>query len=386
MDVQISIGIVILKVSGLFKKSRLGRKAVILVLAAASQFLLGADKLPKPDRIPAPPTPEQATLIREGVALHDSGNYEGAITKYKQVLAENPWEVNALHELAFTQFVSKDYEGSLATSRLGAQCRSQLLTGFYVSMANALDELGERVEAIDIYRAAIKQNPKVALLHYNLAVSLRAAGKQADAKAAVEQALRCNPNHASSHATLAALYQEMGYRIPAILAYSRFLALEPDSARSMKVLPTLLDLLTKGVGKGKQANEINIFVSGTPKKGNDEGDFMGVEMMMSITLAADLMTGPEQVKKEPESPFQKLVALYASMGESIENSKPKGGFAAMYYAPYFAALTKAGYTEAFAAVAFRAANLEGSADWAKTNVAQIEAFDGWSRAYSWPAN
>jgi hypothetical protein len=140
------------------------------------------------------------------------------------------------------------------------------------------------------------------------------------------------------------------------------------------------------VGKGKQASEIKIFVSGTPIKGNDEGDFMGVEMIMSIKLAPDVMTVPKQVNKEPESPFQNLVALYASMGESIENSKPKGGFAAMYYAPYFAALMKGGYTEAFAAVAFRAANLEGSADWAISNIAQIEAFDGWSRAYSWPAN
>jgi tetratricopeptide (TPR) repeat protein len=358
---------------------------VILALAVAPQLLFAADKLKKPDRIPAPPTPEQAALIREGVVLHDSGNYEGAIAKYKQVLAENPWEVTALHELAFTQFTARDYEGSLATARLGAQCRSQLLPGFYISMANALDELGKRVEAIDIYKAAIKQNPDVALLHYNLAVSLRAAGKQAEAKAAVEQSLRCNPNHASSHATLATLYQDMGYRIPAILAYSRFLALEPDSARSMKVLQTLLDLLTRGVGKGKQANEINIFISATPKKGNDEGDFMGVEMMMSMTLAADLMPVPEQVKKGPESQFQKLVALYASLGEAIENSKPKGGFAATYYAPYFAALTKAGHTDAFTALTFRAAHLEGSADWATANASKIEAFVAWSKAYPWPA-
>lgn len=322
-------------------------------------------------------------MIREGVALHDKGNYEGAIAKYKQVLAENPWEVNALHELAFTQFLSKDYQGSLATARIGAQCRSQALPGFYVAMANALDELGKRGDAIDIYKAAIKQNPNVALLHYNLAISLRASGKHAEAKAAVQKALRVNPNHPSSHVVLAALYQDMGHRIPAILAYSRYLLLEPESDRSMKVLPALLDLLNKGVGKGKQANEITIFVGGTPKKG-DEGDFMAVEMGMAIRLAAGLITVPDEVKKEPASPFQKLVALYAVMGEVLENSKPKGGFAATYYAPFFAALTKAGHTDAFAAAAFRAAQLEGSADWAKTNASKIEAFDGWSRAYSWP--
>lgn len=168
-------------------------------MSLAPQLLLAADRLAKPDRVSAPPNSGTSHLDPGRVSLHDSGNHEGAIAKYKQVLAENPWAVNALHELAFTQFVSKDYQGSLATARIGAQCRPQLRPGFYISMANALDELGKRIEAIDVYRAAIKQNPGVALLHYNLAVSLRAAGKQAEAKSAVEQSLRCNPNHASSH-------------------------------------------------------------------------------------------------------------------------------------------------------------------------------------------
>jgi tetratricopeptide (TPR) repeat protein len=126
---------------------------IVLMFAAAPQVLPAADKLPKADRIPTPPTSEEAAVIREGVTLHDKGDYEGAMAKYRQVLAENPWEVSALHELAFTQFVTKDYQGSLATARLGARCRSQALPGFYISMANALDELGKRDEAIGVYKA-----------------------------------------------------------------------------------------------------------------------------------------------------------------------------------------------------------------------------------------
>jgi hypothetical protein len=177
----------------------------------------------------------------------------------------------------------------------------------------------------------------------------------------------------------------MGYRVPAILAYSRFLVLEPESPRSAQVLPALLGLLTQGVGKGKKPNDITIFVSETPKGRKDEGDFMSVEMMMSIVLAADLITKPSDAIKVPESPYQKLSSLYASMGEALDNSKPKGGFAATYYAPYFAALAKAKYQEAFTAHAWKAGKVDGASDWATANQAKIEAFLEWSKAYQWPA-
>jgi tetratricopeptide (TPR) repeat protein len=363
----------------------LKRLLPVFVLVIAIHPASAAGKLPKPDRIPGAPTADQITLIREGVVLHDQRNYEGAIAKYKQVLAQNPWEVKALHELAFSYFEAKDYQGALDTARLGAQCRSPGLAGFHLMMGNALDELGRGSEAVETYRAAIKLNPRAALLHYNLAVSLRRAGKQPEAKAAVEKALQCDPAHPSSHMVLGAIYQIMGYRVPAILAYSRFLVLEPESPRSAQVLPALQGLLTQGVGKGKQPNDITIFVSETPKGRKDEGDFTGVEMMMSIVLAADLITKPPDAQKAPESAYQKLSSLYTSLGEALDNSKTKSGFAATYYGPYFAALTKAGYQEAFTAHAWKAANVDGASDWATANLAKIEAFLGWSKAYRWPA-
>ena len=359
-----------------------------LIVVSWAVFTLGAsgaDKLPKPDRIPAPATPEQAALIREGVALHDQQDYAGAIAKYKQVLAENPWEVTALHELAFTYFASKDFEGALATARLGAQCRSRLLPLFYGMIGNALDELGRGGEAIETYRVAIKQSPDVGILHYNLAVSLRRTGKQVEAKAEVEKALQCDPGHASSHALLAAIYRDLGYRVPAIMAYSRFLILEPESPRSVQVLQTLLDLLTQGVGKGKNPNEITIFMADPSKAHKDEGDFGSVEMMMSILTAADIIKpSAEEAKLPPKSAFERVVARYSSMGEALENSKLKGGFAATYYAPYFAALAKAGHTEAFAAYALKGGQLEGSAEWAQANAEKVDGFLAWSKAYQWP--
>src|SRR5437016_10367088 len=142
---------------------------LVLALAVAILPCLVAEKLPKPDRIAAAPTPEQAALTREGIALHDQHNYEGAIAKYKQVLSENPWEVTALYELAFSYFENKNYKDALATTHLGVQCKSERLPLFYTLMGSSLDDLGRGQEAIEVYKAAIKQNPRIELLHYNLA-------------------------------------------------------------------------------------------------------------------------------------------------------------------------------------------------------------------------
>jgi len=358
----------------------------VLALGFAIDPAWPAGKLPKADRVPDAPTAEQVALVRDGVALHDRRNYEGAIAKYKQVLAQNQWEVNALHELALSYFESKDYQRALDTARLGAQCRSQGLAGFYATIGNALDELGRGKEAIETYRAAIQLNPRMGLLHYNLAISLRRAGKLAEAKEAVQRAIQCDPTRPSGHATLGAIYQDMGYRVPAILAYSRFLALEPESERSAQIMTKLEGLLTAGVGQGKQPGEVTVRISETPKGRNGEGDFTGAEMMMSIVLAADLIAKPGEAKKPPESAYRKLVSLYTSLGESLDVSKPKGGFAATFYAPYFAALTKAGHTEAFVAHAWKAGKVEGASGWAEANESKLAAFLAWSKDYRWPVN
>ena len=356
-----------------------------LALAISALPLLTAAKLPKPDHIAMPPTPQQTALVKEGVQLHDSRNYEAAIAKYKQVLAENPWEVNALYELAFSYFESKKHEDALATARQGARAKSKFLPQFYMMIGSALDDLGKRDEAIETYKAAIKQNPEFGLLQYNLAVSLRRAGKQAEAKAAAEKALEHEPRHASSNLVLGAVYREMGYRIPAIMAYSCFLAIESESPRAQEAIPVLERLLAGGVSQGSEPNHITINLTGPSKKKGDEGDFTGAEMMMSILVASEMIVKPEAKKEKPASAYERLVSLYSSLGESLDASPPKGGFAAVHYAPYFAALAQAGHTEAFVAHVWRSRQVEGAAEWTKANPAKLEAFLEWSKMFPWRA-
>jgi tetratricopeptide (TPR) repeat protein len=357
----------------------MSRRTVVYALGFIAALPIGVlcgEKLPKPKRIPAPATPHQQRLIKEGIALHESGDHDGALAKYKQALAESPDQVHALHEMSLTYFAKKDYENAMALARQGAEFKSNLLPSFYATLGSGLDETGKRDEAVEIYKAAIKQVPDFPLLHYNLGLTLIRSGKHGDAKQALQKGLLLDPNHRSSHLLLGGLYREMGYRVPAILALSRFLALEPDTPRSVQVLPVLQGLIAGNVTKGDKPGHINITLSLTPDSMKDEGDFGPTEVAMSMSVAAATME-----KEKKSSPYKALVATYGIIASTI-SSKGKG-FAARYYAPYFAAIDKAEHTEAFVALAWQTGKVHGAAEWQKENEAKLHEFRSWSAGYQW---
>ena len=359
-------------------------KIIALALAIAGQLVMAADRLPKADRIPDPPMQDQISSIRQGVALHEQGDYEGAIATYKRVLDENPWEIHALYEMSLSYSANKQHEDALATALRGAECKSDHLAQFHIMIGNSLFNLGKTNEAVEVYRAAIKLNPRDALLHYNLATILARIGKPSDAKTETEESIRCDSSQASSHLFLAVLYRDMGYRMPAVMAYSRFLLLEPGSQRAMQALASLERLIAWGARVTKEPgnqNEIDIAVNGPNQKLVDEGNFATIEIAMSMLVAMDNKKGATEAASE----FERLVHVYKMIGGAFTSSKPKGGFAATYYAPYFVALAKGDRVEAFVAEAWKPGRLVGASDWVAANPSKIAAFRAWSEQYAWPA-
>lgn len=245
-------------------------------------------------------------------------------------------------------------------------------------MGNCLDEMGKRDDAINVYRSAIQVSPREGLVHYNLALTLYRSGKIDDARKSLQQAVLVAPPHASSHMLLGAAYQQTGYRIPAILAYSRFLILEPDSPRSSQVLAVLDRLIAGGVTQGSDPNKINITLALTPDAKKDEGDFGGAEVAMSMSVAAGRMGE----SKKKSTPFQLLAATYGMMGNLIADVKGKG-FAAKYYCPFFAAISKNEFAEAYVYDTFHAARIAGAEEWGKENQEKLRQYREWADSFQW---
>jgi Tfp pilus assembly protein PilF len=351
---------------------------LVFAIALSSVYTLGQVDTPKFD--PAPSTEKQAALIKEGIALHDQGNYDAAIARYEEVLKENPNNIEAIYEMSFSYAMKKDYRKSIEIAYKGTQYKSKLLTAFYLQIGNNLDQSGEPKKAVEVYKAAIKLQPQDALLHYNLAITYNNLSKPDDARKTVKQAITLNPAHPSSHLFLSTLWYQGGYRTPALLAACRFLVLEPRSQRTAIALKIVQEVMGGGVTAGKNPNEINIFVDMSAKK--DEGDFGAVDLVLGLGKAAS-MTKENKDKTEMQLLVEQFDTLFAIMSEQNDKAD-KNTFTWKFYVPYFSEMKKKNYVEPFVYYVNQSSGNEEVRNWLNNNKARVSEFLVWSKSYPWP--
>ena len=334
----------------------------------------------KPDFNAVPTFEKHVALIQKGISLHDEGDYDGAIKAYRQVLDENPDDIAALYELAFSYSKKKDYTNCIRSAKSGTRYLSKLQARFYVLWGNCLDESGKPNKAVKLYRSTLRQSPTDHLLHYNLAVTYKNLGKSKEAVRHFKKAIDNDPNYASSHLALAEQYVSLGHHIPALLAFARFLILEPDSPRSGVALQSLHSILA---GQASQDGDNNITIFLNPDANTGEGDFLAAEMVLSATVAVEHL--PESKDQTPlEKTLDRFGSLFTVLS-SIDAKQEQRGFAWDHYVPYFMELEDFGLTEPFVYHTHQIVAWDGIGEWIDANGEQMKKFLQWSRSYrEWP--
>lgn len=332
-----------------------------------------------PRLAPAPSTGQQALLIRDGVKQHDLGNYDAAISRYEEVLSENPNNAEALYEMSFSYSMKNEYRKSLEIAYKGAMYKSDLLPAFYMQIGNNLDLLGEPEKSIKAYKAGIRLMPGMAMLHYNLAVTHRNMGKLDDARKTVKHAISLDPTHPGSHAVLAGLWHEGRYKTPALFAASRFLVLEPRSQRANGALKIVKDVMAAGVTAGPN-KQISIFIDTSAKK--DEGDFSVMDMVLGMGTALGMSEknkGKSEIQLLVEQ-FERYLAIMSEQSGKADRSK----FTWKFYAPYFFEMKQKNYVEPFVYYITQADGKEETLKWLGANKSRVGDFLAWSKSFKWP--
>lgn len=353
---------------------------VLIVLLLLLANVAWAQKLEAPKLDPTPSTDELRQLIKEGVALHDKGDYDGAISRYEQVLKENPDDVLALYEMSYSYFVQKNYQKSIEIGYQAARYRSTLIDAIYVQIGSCYDELGDPKKAIENYNFGIKLSPSSSLLHYNLAITYFRIEDLDSAKANVKKAAALDPGHPSSHLLLSTIFDKGSYKVPSLLAALRFLVLEPGSNRSEVALQRVKRIMQAGVTPAKDGKNISIVMETGQKK--DEGDFESVLFFLGLMKAANY-TEKKIDKSEIELLVDNFNSLFGMLAESngkIDRSK----FTGKYYVPYFAELKRRGHTEAFVYYLNQHNTIAGVNEWLEHNQNKVADFLVWSKGYRWP--
>jgi tetratricopeptide (TPR) repeat protein len=350
--------------------------ATILLLTSVG---LAEQDIKPPTLTPAPQTEKHRDQLREAVRLHDQKNYDGAIAGYLEILKENPDDISALYELGFSYFAKGEYQKSLDITNKGAQYKSDTLAAFYTLMGNDLDHLGQADKAMKVYKEGIKQFPRNAQLHYNLAIALIGAKKADEAKKSFKNALSVGPDHPSSHLGLSQLYQNDNYKIPAMLAALRFLVLEPKTARSAAVVKMVDKIMQAGVQQGSDPTQLTVFMDTGGK--TDEGDFNAVTAALSI-IGVGRHLLESKGKSEIRLFIDNLSTMLNIMAESVSKEK-SSGFAWEYYRPYFCEMATRKFVEPFCYYISQSAQSEEVDRWLTANFERVREFLAWSKSYQW---
>lgn len=188
--------------------------------------------------------PEIKSLIQEGVALHDQGEYEHAIEKYRDALKLQPNCPQATYEIALSYLAMKDFEkaSEFSTAVINTNDK-QLSPGAYAVKSEALVEMGHLDEALALLHEGLGKFGDEYLLHFNMAVNYYKKDDMDKTLEHVKKAIDLDKSHSGAFLLYAYALNNKGLWVQSILSMQMFLLLEPDSNRSKNAYEEMLQTM-----------------------------------------------------------------------------------------------------------------------------------------------
>ncbi len=329
---------------------------------------------------------EADNLVNEGVAYHDKGDYDGAISKYNKALELDKDNLLALTEKAFSLLSQEKYDESIICCQKAIEKHptEKDLQTVYVTYGNALDAQNKTDRSVEIYDEGIKQFPDYYQLHFNKGITLSSVKKYDEAILSFQKSILLNPKHAGSHNAIARILNIKNKRIPSLLAYCRFFVVEPKGNRAKENLAAMQTLMQGNVEKtGKKSITINIspdMLSDTTADGKPkENSFTSTDLILLMDGALDF-----DKKNKKKSEVEQFIRKFETVCSSLkETKKDNYGFYWDYYVPYFTEMKDKNLIETLGYIVFASSDDEDVAKWLKSHQTEIDTFYTWSKSFVW---
>ncbi|MEH2423589.1 MAG: tetratricopeptide repeat protein [Nostoc sp.] len=206
------------------------QKKLLLVLTGIAGCIIlgvGAWQL----RSPKPVSDAQQKLYQEGVNKYDTGNYEGAIEDFNQVIQLDPQNALAYNRRGDAYYRLGDYEQAQADSSQALLLNPQDANAYF-DRGFAFSELGKYKEAIADYTQAIKLNSKNAYAYYGRGL---ARAQLKDNKGAIgdfSKAIAFKPQHTEAYLQRGILRRHLRQRLEAIQDFDTVIKINPSDAKA----------------------------------------------------------------------------------------------------------------------------------------------------------
>lgn len=188
---------------------------------------------------------EELALLREGVQLHNAGDFVGAINLYRKALMIDASNATAHHQIGFAYMMQGAHVECLAAAKKGIEVTDQPMAELFGMAASCADDLERYDEAAEYFAEGHKWFPSNQRLLYNYAVHKARIDEAEAALDLTAASLDEEAHHASSHYLAAMLLGHRGRDDLAILAALRFLSLEPAGDRALSILGVMESLFRR---------------------------------------------------------------------------------------------------------------------------------------------
>lgn len=176
------------------------------------------------------------------------------------------------------------------------------------SKATALLQQGRFVEAIPVYEAILRREPRNIGAANLLGIALMQTGRLEEAAAAIRKALRADPNQPDAHYNLAVVLQTLGRPDEAIVHLQNLIELRPDDPQARNNLGVTL----KALGRFEAAAEAyGKAIALKPDYAEAHANFAAVLYSLK-RFKESILHGEQAVALNP-----KLAEAYLSLGNSL---------------------------------------------------------------------
>ena len=325
---------------------------------------------------------DRMSIIRKGIELHDRGDYQGAIAAYQSVLADNPVDDLALHELSLTYMTMQDYAACIDTAARGVAIKSSAQARTIAILASCQDDAGHPKDALATFARAMKKHPLDVSLNYNYGVSLQRAGNSKLALKHLRVAIEQSPAYASPYLSYAKVQKEQGLKALSTLMYLRFLMLELYSDRANEAAAIAVEPFTPRPGN----NAITLTL---PKSGKASDANAMLELMLGVSRNSVIV---QESEGKPGSFFgsdvignttdadRTVVAMHtffiAARLDDEKEAKLKSDFAWQTVTPLWGVLSEQDVLTVFFYQVAAMAEVDGGREWVAANLDRIKLLNG----------
>ncbi len=146
-------------------------------------------------------------MLEKAIALHQQGELDAAEQSYREILAINPNEADALHLFGVINAQRGDLDTAINYYHRSIKVNPKLL-GAYNNLGIALYSMNKHQEAIRYLQQAIAISPNVEAF-YNLGNSLYRLQQYEKALSSYQQALSMDPNHVNAQRNMKASLKKL---------------------------------------------------------------------------------------------------------------------------------------------------------------------------------